>query len=227
MTTTSIAQSDRVSSEDEQAAIAVKDLNKYFGKFHAAKDVTFEAAESKITALLGPSGSGKSTVLRMIAGLERADGGQIYLGGQEQTWTSVQDRRVGMVFQHYALFRHMNVRQNIAFGLSVRKASKAEQKKASTSCSSWSSSRPMGAAFPSNSRAVNDERVALARALAPRPKVLLLDEPFGALDGARATGPSEVVGRAPSRARRDQHSRDARSRGSARTCPPRRGDARG
>ena len=98
MTTTNIAESDRVSSAPEQSAIAVKNLNKYFGKFHAAKDVTFDAAESKITALLGPSGSGKSTVLRMIAGLERADGGHIYLGGQEQTWTSVQDRRVGMVF---------------------------------------------------------------------------------------------------------------------------------
>ena len=182
MTTTNIAESDRVSSAPEQSAIAVKNLNKYFGKFHAAKDVTFDAAESKITALLGPSGSGKSTVLRMIAGLERADGGHIYLGGQEQTWTSVQDRRVGMVFQHYALFRHMNVRQNIAFGLSVRKASKAEQRRRVDELLELVQLAPYGSRFPEQLSGGQRQRVALARALAPSPKVLLLDEPFGALD---------------------------------------------
>jgi len=167
---------------DESAMIAVKDLNKYFGMFHAAKDVTFEAVEGKITALLGPSGSGKSTVLRMIAGLERADSGHIYLDGQDQTRTSVQDRRVGMVFQHYALFRHMNVRQNIAFGLSVRKQSKREQQKRVDELLELVQLSPYGHRYPEQLSGGQRQRVALARALAPRPKVLLLDEPFGALD---------------------------------------------
>ena len=167
---------------DESAMIAVKDLNKYFGNFQAAKDVTFEAVEGKITALLGPSGSGKSTVLRMIAGLERADSGHIYLDGKEQTRTSVQDRRVGMVFQHYALFRHMNVRQNIAFGLSVRKESKRDQQRRVDELLELVQLASYGNRYPEQLSGGQRQRVALARALAPRPKVLLLDEPFGALD---------------------------------------------
>ena len=167
---------------DESAMIAVKDLNKFFGNFQAAKDVTFEAVEGKITALLGPSGSGKSTVLRMIAGLERADSGLIYLDGKEQTRTSVQDRRVGMVFQHYALFRHMNVRQNIAFGLSVRKESKRDQQRRVDELLELVQLAPYGNRYPEQLSGGQRQRVALARALAPRPKVLLLDEPFGALD---------------------------------------------
>ncbi|MGH2774966.1 MAG: sulfate/molybdate ABC transporter ATP-binding protein [Actinomycetota bacterium] len=167
---------------DEPAMIAVKDLNKFFGNFQAAKDVTFEAVEGKITALLGPSGSGKSTVLRMIAGLERTDSGHIYLDGKEQTRTSVQDRRVGMVFQHYALFRHMNVRQNISFGLSVRKESKRDQQRRVDELLELVQLAPYGNRYPEQLSGGQRQRVALARALAPRPKVLLLDEPFGALD---------------------------------------------
>src|SRR6266571_2871896 len=108
--------------------IVVQGLWKRFGSFDAVKDVGFEAEDGKITALLVPSGSGKSTVLRMIAGLERPDAGRIWVGGEEQTSKSVQERRFGFVFQHYALFRHMTVRRNVAFGLSVRRESKAAQR---------------------------------------------------------------------------------------------------
>src|SRR6266699_5854287 len=105
--------------------IVVQGLWKRFGSFDAVKDVGFEAQDGKITALLGPSGSGKSTALRMIAGLERPDSGRITLAGEDQTEASVQERRVGFVFQHFALFRHMTVADNVAFGLSVRKEEKA------------------------------------------------------------------------------------------------------
>src|SRR5213594_3090869 len=110
------------------ATIAVQGLTKRFGSFTAVDDIAFEAPEGKITALLGPSGSGKSTVLRMIAGLEDPATGRIWVAGEEQTSKTPQERRLGFVFQHYALFRHMTVRQNVAFGLSVRKAPKAEQR---------------------------------------------------------------------------------------------------
>src|SRR5439155_23674510 len=103
------------------ATIAVDGLVKRFGSFTAVDGVAFEAPEGKITALLGPSGSGKSTVLRMIAGLERPTAGRITLAGEDQTQAAVQERRVGFVFQHYALFRHMTVRENVSFGLRVRK----------------------------------------------------------------------------------------------------------
>src|SRR5882672_7014797 len=109
--------------------ISVQDLNKRFGSFHAVQDVSFEAMGGKITAILGPSGSGKSTVLRMIAGLEFPDSGRITLADEEQTFATVQERRVGFVFQHYALFRHMPVRDNVSFGLSIRKEAKAETRR--------------------------------------------------------------------------------------------------
>ncbi|CAN5731292.1 TOBE-like domain-containing protein [soil metagenome] len=158
-------------------------LNKSFGKFKAVDDVSFAAAEGKITALLGPSGSGKSTVLRMIAGLESVDSGQSYLGGDEQTFQSVQDRRVGFVFQHYALFRHMTVRQNVAFGLAVRKEAKDSRIKRVDELLELVQLGPFAHRFPDQlsggAEATSRPR---ARALAPRPQVLLLDEPFGALD---------------------------------------------
>src|SRR6478672_3176140 len=109
--------------------IEVKGLTKSFGAFRAVDDVSFAAAEGTITALLGPSGSGKSTVLRMIAGLELPDSGSVIVAGEELTDASVQDRRLGFVFQHYALFRHMTVRKNVAFGLSVRRVGKDAQTK--------------------------------------------------------------------------------------------------
>src|SRR5215472_11939375 len=140
-------------------AITVQGLTKSFGAFRAVDDVSFEARAGEITALLGPSGSGKSTVLRMIAGLEQPDAGSIWVGDEEHTRKTPQERRLGFVFQHYALFRHMNVRQNVELGLKVRKT-------------------PRPDVLSGGQR----QRVALARALAPRPQVLLLDEPFGALD---------------------------------------------
>ncbi len=108
-------------------SIRIEGLTKSFGDFKAVDDVSFEAAGGKITALLGPSGSGKSTVLRILAGLERPDAGHIYVDDEELTYLSVQDRRLGLVFQHFALFRHMTVTQNIAFGLSVRREAKDKQ----------------------------------------------------------------------------------------------------
>lgn len=163
-------------------AIVVKDLGKRFGDFVAVEGCSFEVEEGKITALLGPSGSGKSTVLRMIAGLEDPSEGQILLAGEDQTHVSVQDRKVGFVFQHYALFRHMTVAQNIAFGLTVAKEPREERQKRVTELLELVHLGPFGDRFPDQLSGGQRQRVALARALAPQPKVLLLDEPFGALD---------------------------------------------
>jgi sulfate transport system ATP-binding protein len=163
-------------------AIKVEQLTKRFGDFVAVDDVSFEAAEGKITALLGPSGSGKSTVLRMIAGLELPTAGRIWMEEEEHTHSAVQDRRVGFVFQHYALFRHMTVAQNVGFGLAVRKTSKEEVSARVDELLSLVQLMPFRDRYPDQLSGGQRQRVALARALAPRPKVLLLDEPFGALD---------------------------------------------
>ena len=162
--------------------IVAENLDKRFGSFDAVKGVSFEALEGKITALLGPSGSGKSTVLRMIAGLERPDAGRIWVDGEEQTNKSPQERRLGFVFQHYALFRHMTVRQNVTFGLSVRKVAKPDQQKRVDDLLELVGLQAFTDRYPDQLSGGQRQRVALARALAPRPKVLLLDEPFGALD---------------------------------------------
>jgi sulfate transport system ATP-binding protein len=162
--------------------IEVEGLSKRFGSFVAVDDVTFSAVDGRITALLGPSGSGKSTVLRMIAGLERPTAGRITIAGEDQTEASVQDRRVGFVFQHYALFRHMSVRDNVAFGLDVRKVGKADQRKRVDELLELVQLGPFADRYPHHLSGGQRQRVALARALAPRPRVLLLDEPFGALD---------------------------------------------
>ena len=162
--------------------IVIENLTKKFGTFTAVDDVSFEARDGAITALLGPSGSGKSTVLRMIAGLEQPDGGRIWVDGEEHTNKTPQERRLGFVFQHYALFRHMNVRQNVAFGLAVRRASKADQRKRVDELLELVGLGPLAERRPDQLSGGQRQRVALARALAPRPKVLLLDEPFGALD---------------------------------------------
>jgi len=164
------------------AAIRVQNLTKRFGSFVAVDDVSFDAAEGKITALLGPSGSGKSTVLRMIAGLETPTAGRIWIEDDETTYKSVQERRVGFVFQHYALFRHMTVAQNVAFGLAVRKESKVDQAKRVDELLNLVQLVPFADRYPDQLSGGQRQRVALARALAPRPRVLLLDEPFGALD---------------------------------------------
>src|SRR6266700_7119930 len=164
------------------ATIAVDGLVKRFGSFTAVDGVGFEAPEGKITALLGPSGSGKSTVLRMIAGLERPTAGRITLAGEDQTLAAVQERGVGFVFQHYALFRHMTVRQNVAFGLEVQKLHQDEIRARVDELLELVQLGGYAERYPSQLSGGQRQRVALARALAPRPKVLLLDEPFGALD---------------------------------------------
>ena len=162
--------------------IVVEQLTKRFGSFEAVSDVSFTAPGGAITALLGPSGSGKSTVLRMIAGLEAPTEGHIWLGDVELTPKSVQERRVGFVFQHYALFRHMTVADNVAFGLEVRKQPKAERQARVDELLELVQLSHFAKRYPDQLSGGQRQRVALARALAPRPEVLLLDEPFGALD---------------------------------------------
>src|SRR5262252_1948612 len=163
-------------------AIKVEGLTKSFGEFCAVDDVTFEARAGEITALLGPSGSGKSTVLRMIAGLEQPDAGSIWVGDEEHTNKSPQERRLGFLFQHYALFRHMTVRQNVESGLKVRKAPRGQARARVDELLELVGLGPCGDRYPDQLSGGQRQRVALARALAPRPEVLLLDEPFGALD---------------------------------------------
>ena len=162
--------------------IAVRNLSKRFGGFQAVDDVSFEVPEGQLVALLGPSGSGKSTILRIIAGLEPADSGEVELTGADATFLPVQRRGVGFVFQHYALFRHMTIRQNVAFGLEVQKLPKEEIKTRVDELLDLVQLSGYSARYPSQLSGGQRQRVALARALAPRPKVLLLDEPFGALD---------------------------------------------
>jgi sulfate transport system ATP-binding protein len=165
-------------------AITVRNLSKRFGSFQAVENVSFEVPAGQLVALLGPSGSGKSTILRVIAGLEPADSGDVELTGEDATNLPTQQRGVGFVFQHYALFRHMTIRQNIAFGLEVKKPRPARKEISRRVDELLGLVQLMGYAdrYPSQLSGGQRQRVALARALAPRPKVLLLDEPFGALD---------------------------------------------
>jgi sulfate/thiosulfate transport system ATP-binding protein len=162
--------------------IVVEGLSKRFGSFEAVRDVTFTAPAGAITALLGPSGSGKSTVLRMIAGLEAPSAGRIFMGDEELTPKSVQERRVGFVFQHYALFRHMTVRQNVAFGLSVRHVEKPAQRERVDELLGLVGLAPFGDRYPDQLSGGQRQRVAVARALVHRPCVILADEPTGSLD---------------------------------------------
>ena len=162
-------------------AIAVRNLSKRFGAF-SVDDVTFEVPAGQLVALLGPSGSGKSTILRIIAGLEAADSGEVELTGEDATHLPTQRRGVGFVFQHYALFRHMTVRQNIAFGLDIQGLPRAETRARVDELLGLVQLAGYAERYPSQLSGGQRQRVALARALAPKPKVLLLDEPFGALD---------------------------------------------
>jgi sulfate transport system ATP-binding protein len=164
--------------------IVVRNLSKRFGTFQAVENVSFEVPAGQLVALLGPSGSGKSTILRIIAGLEPADTGDVELTGEDATHLPAQERGVGFVFQHYALFRHMTIRQNVAFGLEVQKPRLSGREIRARVDELLELVQLMGYAgrYPSQLSGGQRQRVALARALAPRPKVLLLDEPFGALD---------------------------------------------
>jgi sulfate transport system ATP-binding protein len=163
-------------------SIIVRQLSKRYGNFQAVDDVSFEVPSGQLVALLGPSGSGKSTILRIIAGLETAESGTVELTGEDATAVPIQRRGVGFVFQHYALFRHMTVRDNIAFGLKVRRLPRAEVRARVDELLDLVQLAGYASRYPSQLSGGQRQRVALARALAPRPKVLLLDEPFGALD---------------------------------------------
>jgi sulfate transport system ATP-binding protein len=163
-------------------SILVRNISKRFRDFVALDDVSLEVESGSLTALLGPSGSGKSTLLRIIAGLESADAGEIVLAGKDATALSPQKRNVGFVFQHYAAFKHMTVRDNIAFGLEVRRRPKAEIRERVDELLHLVQLQGFGHRYPAQLSGGQRQRMGLARALAPEPQVLLLDEPFGALD---------------------------------------------
>jgi sulfate/thiosulfate transport system ATP-binding protein len=163
-------------------SIHVRGISKSFGSFRALDDVSLEVSEGTLLALLGPSGSGKTTLLRIIAGLESPDTGSIEEDGADITDLHARQREVGFVFQHYALFRHMSVFENIAFGLRVRKTPRTEVQARVDELLHLVRLDGLGGRKPSQLSGGQRQRVALARALAIRPKILLLDEPFGALD---------------------------------------------
>ena len=163
-------------------SILVRNVSKRFGDFVAVDDVSLEVESGSLTALLGPSGSGKSTLLRIIAGLETADTGEILLAGKDATALAPQKRNVGFVFQHYAAFKHMTVRDNVAFGLKVRKRPKDEIRERVDELLHLVQIQGFGHRYPAQLSGGQRQRMGLARALAPEPQVLLLDEPFGALD---------------------------------------------
>jgi sulfate transport system ATP-binding protein len=173
-------------TSSSELSLEISGISKSYSRFPALKDVSLQAHDKEFLALLGPSGSGKTTLLRVLAGLEQPDAGEVRFGGEDFLALPVRRRRVGMVFQHYALFRHMTVAQNIAFGLSVRpraeRPSKAEVKNRVTDLLSLVQLEGLEKRFPAQLSGGQRQRVALARALAIEPRMLLLDEPFGALD---------------------------------------------
>ncbi len=163
-------------------SISVRNVSKRFGKFLALDNVSLEVPGGALLALLGPSGSGKTTLLRIISGLETADSGKVLYEDEDVTDAAVRERNVGFVFQHYALFRHMSVFENIAFGLRVRGRPDAEVKDRVHELLRLIQLEGLERSLPTQLSGGQRQRVALARALAAQPKVLLLDEPFGALD---------------------------------------------
>jgi sulfate/thiosulfate transport system ATP-binding protein len=163
-------------------AIAVRGANKHYGDFAALDNVDFDVPSGSLTALLGPSGSGKSTLLRTIAGLDQPDTGTITINGQDVTHIPPQRRGIGFVFQHYAAFKHLTVRDNVAFGLKIRKRPKSEVKEKVDNLLEVVGLSGFQTRYPNQLSGGQRQRMALARALAVDPQVLLLDEPFGALD---------------------------------------------
>lgn len=167
-------------------SIEIRNLSKQFGTFSALRDVSLEVKSGELLALLGPSGSGKTTLLRVIAGLEAADTGQVLFQGEDATDQHVRERQVGFVFQHYALFRNMTIFENVAFGLRVRpkrfRPSTAEIQQRVHELLKLVQLDWLADRYPHQLSGGQRQRIALARALAVEPKVLLLDEPFGALD---------------------------------------------
>ena len=165
-----------------QNYVELRHLEKHFGDFHASKDINITIPRGKLAALLGPSGSGKTTILRMIAGLEHPDSGDIVLDGKVVNSVPGSERGIGFVFQNYALFRYMTVYDNIAFGLRVKKASKAEIDMRVKELLKLINCEGLEKRYPSQLSGGQRQRVAFARALAPNPQLLLLDEPFAAID---------------------------------------------
>lgn len=163
-------------------AIEVNNVTKRYGGFHALDDVSVDVPDGSLTALLGPSGGGKSTLLRVIAGLEVPDGGVVRIAGEDVTNIEPQKRDVGFVFQHYAAFKHLTVRDNVAFGLKIRKRPKAEIAAIVDELLHLVQLDNFAGRYPDQLSGGQRQRMALARALAVEPRVLLLDEPFGALD---------------------------------------------
>ena len=163
-------------------SIVVRRISKQFDDFVALDDVSIEVRAGSLTALLGPSGSGKSTLLRVIAGLETADSGDVFIDEKNVTGQPPQDRGVGFVFQHYAAFKHMTVYDNVAFGMKIRKRPKAETQERVHQLLKLVQLDGLAKRYPSQLSGGQRQRMGLARALAVDPAVLLLDEPFGALD---------------------------------------------
>ncbi|HET8705271.1 MAG TPA: sulfate ABC transporter ATP-binding protein [Pseudomonadales bacterium] len=167
-------------------SIRIQEISKKFGNFSALNNISLDIGSGELVALVGPSGCGKTTLLRIIAGLEVADAGRVHFNGQDATHQHVRDRHVGFVFQHYALFRHMTVFENIAFGLRVRpketRPSEADIKKRVFELLKLVQLDWLADRYPAQLSGGQRQRIALARALAVEPSVLLLDEPFGALD---------------------------------------------
>ncbi|GAA3776778.1 sulfate ABC transporter ATP-binding protein [Plantactinospora mayteni] len=163
-------------------SIEIANVTKRFGEFVALDDVSVSIPSGQLTALLGPSGGGKSTLLRIIAGLEQADSGRVQIEGLDATNLPPQRRNVGFVFQHYAAFKHLSVRRNVAFGLEIRRRPKAEIRSRVDDLLALVHLEQFADRLPSQLSGGQRQRMALARALAVQPTVLLLDEPFGALD---------------------------------------------
>lgn len=163
-------------------AIQIRSVSKRFADAVALDDVTLDVPDGSLTALLGPSGGGKSTLLRVVAGLENSDAGTVVIDGRDVTHVSVQERGVGFCFQHYAPFRHLTVRRNVAFGLEVRRRPKAEVRRRVDELLDLVKIAHLANRYPAQLSGGQRQRMALARALAIEPRVLLLDEPFGALD---------------------------------------------